>query len=135
MTLAATLVTPSVAIGKLVAGLRSIPSDHTNIGHRSANVTVRDNAAKAMVCWAHGFAEKIAAQPTDEAVQSVRLAANQLANLDPHGQYIGKWGHVAVMVSGSRPTRYVLGADGVLGSYYSEAMFAEHVAKGWIVTE
>jgi hypothetical protein len=132
---AATLITPKFAIAKLIAGLRLIPADYKNIGHRSANVTVRDNAAKAMVLWAKGFADTIESQSVEEAVQAIRMAANQLANLDPHGEYIGNWGHVAVMVSGPRPQRYVLGNDGVLGSYWNESSFAEAVAKGHVLTQ
>ena len=85
-----------------------------------------------MIDNAIALADDIEAAPIDKAVAIVGLNANVFANLDPHGQYIGKWAHVAVMVHGDNRRRYVM-QDGVLGSYFSEAAYQSALKNGEVI--
>ena len=82
-----------------------------------------------MIDNAVALANEIDLAGIDEAVETIRLNKNQFANLDPHGQYIGKWAHIAVMVHGDNPRRYVM-QNGVLGSYFNEEAYQSALKNG-----
>lgn len=105
-----TEVTTRYAIDRLIQGLREFaaatPPPAPTANSSRAN-RARYFAAIATQQRALEIADQLqTATDDDEAKNIIRVWDNTMVNMDPHGFYLGRWKHVAILAGGER--RYIL---------------------------